>query len=276
MKDKSWIIIAIMGLALIISVSYSIVVSQRKANAEKTVTTTSIIEMTATTATIKNTLTGKGTVLYREKEINQNIDIQSVNTEDNVTLESQTNTVNNEQNKLNENNNMENFTNNQELPKTYQITLSIEDRDVKKVKIDQDVEISIQKEEKVLNYTGKVIKVKEALNNKSTLDVEITNSDENIEENQIATCTIIVEKAENAVALPIEAIQKDEEQKTYVDLVVEDGTTKAYIKTGISDDYYVEITEGLKVGDRVQIIKSSTTVVNGNETNLLNNISSGK
>lgn len=182
MKDKSWIIIAIMGLALIISVSYSIVVSQRKANAEKTVTTTSIIEMTATTATIKNTLTGKGTVLYREKEINQNIDIQSVNTEDNVTLESQTNTVNNEQNKLNENNNMENFTNNQELPKTYQITLSIEDRDVKKVKIDQDVEISIQKEEKVLNYTGKVIKVKEALNNKSTLDVEITNSDENIEE----------------------------------------------------------------------------------------------
>ena len=58
MKDKSWIIIAIMGLALIISISYSIVVSQRKADAEKTVTTTSIIEMTATTATIKNTLTG--------------------------------------------------------------------------------------------------------------------------------------------------------------------------------------------------------------------------
>lgn len=272
MKDKSWIIIAIMGLALIISISYSIVVSLRKADAEKTVTTTSIIEMTATTATIKNTLTGKGTVLYREKEINQNIDIQSVNTEDVVILENQTNTANSEES----NDNTENPTNNQELPKTYQITLSIEDKDVKKVKIDQDVEISIQKEEKALNYTGKVIKVNEAQNNKSTLDVEIVNPDENIEENQIATCTIIIEKAENAVALPIEAIQKDEEQKTYVDLVVEEGTTKAYIKTGISDDYYVEITEGLKVGDRVQIIKSSTTVVNGNETNLLNSISSGK
>ena len=42
-----------------------------------------------------------------------------------------------------------------------------------------------------------------------------------------------------------------------------------YIKTGISDDYYVEIKEGLNVGDRVQIVKSSTTVVNDNEKNIL-------
>lgn len=273
MKDKSWIIIAIMGLALIISISYSIVVSQRKANAEKTVTTTSIIEMTATTATIKNTLTGKGTVLYKEKE--QNKDTQNDNTEDKNNSE-QENNENIIENDSNEDNNTEDNIENQEIKKIYQITLSIEDKDLKKVKIGQDVEIAIKKEEKTLNYIGKVINVKEAPNNKSTLDIEITNADENTEENQIATCTVIIEKAENAVALPIEAIQKDEEQKTYVDLVIEDGTTKAYIRTGISDDYYVEITEGLNVGDRVQIVKSSTTVVNGNEVNLLNNISSEK
>ena len=41
------------------------VVSQRTSNkGESTVTTTSIIEMTATTVTIKNTLTGSGNVEY--------------------------------------------------------------------------------------------------------------------------------------------------------------------------------------------------------------------
>ena len=59
MKNKSWIIILIMGIALTISLVYSIIVSQRKIEpGESTVTTRSIIEMTATTITIKNTLTG--------------------------------------------------------------------------------------------------------------------------------------------------------------------------------------------------------------------------
>ena len=58
MKDKSWIIILIMGIALTISIAYSVIVSQRDNIGESTVTTTSIIEMTATTVTIKNTLTG--------------------------------------------------------------------------------------------------------------------------------------------------------------------------------------------------------------------------
>ena len=117
-----------------------------------------------------------------------------------------------------------------------------------------------------MNYIGIVKKINKDPLAKSTIDIEITNSDENLQANLQAICTIIVEKAENVVALPIEAIQKDEEQKTYVDLVVEDGeTTKAYVKTGISDDYYVEIKEGLNVGDRVQIVKSSTTVVNKGE-----------
>ena len=43
--------------------------------------------------------------------------------------------------------------------------------------------------------------------------------------------------------------------------VKDDGTAEEVtINVGISDDYYVEITEGLKVGDRVQIVKSTTTV----------------
>lgn len=249
MKDKSWIIILIMGIALAISLGYSIVVSQKTKNVgESTVTTTSIIEMKASTVTIKNTLTGVGNVEYKEKELLN--DTNSVNQENINTLE----------------NEVEN--NSENIEKTYQITLSIEDKNLEKAKVNQDAEISIKKDEETLNYVGKVEKINKDTNNKSTLNVEITNPDERLEENMQANCTVIIEKAENVVGLPVEAVQKDEEGKEYVDVVQDDGTAKqVYIKTGISDDYYVEITYGLNVGDSVQIVKSTTTVVNKNKDN---------
>ena len=249
MKNKSWIIILIMGIALTISIGYSIVLSNKKAEMESTVTTTSIIEMTATTATIKNTLKGTGVVECKE------VKEEKENTENNTKVTEEQNIGQTEEN-----------TQTAETIKTYSVKLSIEDKDFSKVKENQPVEIVVKKEEKNLNYIGIVKKINKDPLAKSTIDIEITNFDENLQANLQAICTIIVEKAENVVALPIEAIQKDEEQKTYVDLVVGDGeTTKAYVKTGISDDYYVEIKEGLNVGDRVQIVKSSTTVVNKGE-----------
>ncbi len=246
MKDKSWIIILIMGIALAISLGYSIVVSQKTKNiGESTVTTTSIIEMKASTVTIKNTLTGVGNVEYKEIEKDEN---------------------NNDIEQQNENVNNENTVDEQNQEKIYQIVLSIEDKNLEKAKIGQDVEISVKKDEENFNYTGKVININKDINNKSTLTVEIINPDERLEENMQANCTVIVEKAENVVGLPVEAVQKDDEGKEYVDVVQEDGSAKqVYIKTGISDDYYVEITYGLNVGDSVQIVKSTTTVVNKNK-----------
>ena len=248
MKNKSWIIIVIMGIALTISIGYSIVLSNKKAEKESTVTTTSIIEMTATTATIKNTLKGTGTVEYKE------IKKESV----------ENNTVDSEETKANEEEQTI------EVIKQYNVKLSVEDKDFSKVKENQTVEVSVKNEDRNLNYIGKVKQINKDPLAKSTIDLEITNPDENLQADMQAVCTIIIEKAENVVALPIEAIQKDEENKTYVNLVQGDTETeKAYIKTGISDEYYVEIEEGLSVGDRVQIIKSSTTVVNDNEKNIL-------
>lgn len=248
MKNKSWIIILIMGIALAISLGYSVVVSQRTGDTgESTVTTKSIIEMSATTVTIKNTLTGNGVVEYKEKE---------TNTQKNQVQENEAGNEKGDTTKTEEN-----------PEKTYQITLSIEDKDLEKAKEGQDVEISIKNDdEETLNYAGKVIKINEDSNNKSTLNIEVSNSDDKIKENQNATCIVIVEKAEDVVALPIEAIQKNEQGETFVDVVKSDGTTEPVtIETGISDDYYVEITSGLNVGDRVQIVKSSTTVVNKND-----------
>ena len=237
MKDKSWIIILIMGIALTISLGYSIFVSKKANDAQSTVTTTSIIEMTATTATIKNTLTGTGKIEYKELE---NIEQENLNMVNNQ-----------ESNEYQENIKEEN--------KVYQVNLSINDKDLDKVKEGQRGEISIKVENQFLNYIGKVSRIDKKLNNQSIITVVIENGNDSIQ-NQEAVCTVIIEEAVNVVALPIEAIQKDGE-RNYVQKVKDDGTAEEVtINVGISDDYYVEITEGLKVGDRVQIIKSTTTV----------------
>ena len=253
MKNKSWIIILIMGIALTISIGYSIDVSRKAGNAgESTVTTTSIIEMTATTATIKNTLTGSGQVEYKE-EIKEEVELANETVETAAQIEN----TNNETGVVTD----------VEQNKTYQITLSIEDKDLEKAKVGQDVEIAIKGEEETQNYIGTVKKINKDTNNKWQLLIEISNPDERLKEGMMATCTVIIEKAQNVVALPVEAIQINDQNQDYVDVVQLDGTTKAkLIETGISDDYYVEITSGLNVGDRVQIVKSSTTVVNENNT----------
>lgn len=237
MKNKSWIIILIMGIALTISLGYSIFVSKKANDAQSTVTTTSIIEMTATTATIKNTLTGTGKIEYKELE---NVEQENLNV------------VNNQE----ENEHQENI---QKENKVYQVSLSINDKDLDKVKEGQRVETAIKNESQPLNYIGKVSRIDKKLNNQSTIIVVIENGNDSIQ-NQEVVCTVIIEEAVNVVALPIEAIQKDGE-RNYVQKVKDDGTAEEVtINVGISDDYYVEITEGLKVGDRVQIIKSTTTV----------------
>ena len=193
--------------------------------------------MTATTATIKNTLTGTGKIEYKELE---NVEQENLNV------------VNNQE----ENEHQENI---QEENKVYQVSLSINDKDLDKVKEGQRVETAIKNESQPLNYIGKVSRIDKKLNNQSTIIVVIENGNDSIQ-NQEAVCTVIIEEAVNVVALPIEAIQKDGE-RNYVQKVKDDGTAEEVtINVGISDDYYVEITEGLKVGDRVQIIKSTTTV----------------
>lgn len=247
MKDKSWIIIFIMGIALTISLVYSIIVSQKAKNSQSshTVTTTSIIEMTATTATIKNTLTGTGKTEYKRL-------VEENKSQENTT-ENQEIQNTSEQN-VEDNDNQDN--------RVFQIVLSINQEDLSKVRKEQKVEVSIKKEDQILNYLGKVKLINQKTNGQSIITVVIENVDEKLEEGVEAICTLIVEEATDVVALPIEAIQKRDD-KTFVELVQEDGSTKELeIETGISDDYYVEITEGLTVGDRVQIVKSTTTVTN--------------
>ena len=74
-----------------------------------------------------------------------------------------------------------------------------------------------------------------------------------------AVCSITIEKAENCIAVPIEAVQTKDNQK-YVVVVKENGETENVdIETGISNDSYVQVKSGLSGGEKVQVIETVTT-----------------
>ena len=110
---------------------------------------------------------------------------------------------------------------------TMAINLSISESDINSIAVGQEVNIEITAlEDKT--YTG-TIKSVSGLGTYSTSGttfsavVEFAN-DGNVKSGMSASCSIVLEKAENCIEVPIEAVQTSGEQK-YVIVVKDDGTT---------------------------------------------------
>lgn len=73
---------------------------------------------------------------------------------------------------------------------------------------------------------------------------------EDVNMGDFAMLAVISDYRENVITVPAEAVRKDE-SGTYVYLVTENGNVYTPVKTGLSDDVYTEITEGVREGDRV-------------------------
>ncbi|BBB32512.1 HlyD family secretion protein [Thermotomaculum hydrothermale] len=83
---------------------------------------------------------------------------------------------------------------------------------------------------------------------------------------------IKVRESKNALIIPIEAVRKEESGKEYCFKVKNKIAKKTYIKTGISNDFYVEVKEGLSENDTVvtgpyRVLK---TLKNGDKINFKN------
>lgn len=146
---------------------------------------------------------------------------------------------------------------------TLVMTLNIDESEINSVKVGQEVEIQLNAYEDNA-YTGTISKIN-SIGSYSTSGTTFTatvefENDGNIKLGMSASCTIIIEKAENVIAVPIEAVQTSDNKK-YVVVVKNDGTTEnVNIETGISNDSYVEITSGLSGGEKIQTV--STTTIN--------------
>lgn len=273
MKEKTWIIILIMGIALIISLSYSLMLRKKVddiSSKESVIVSRSIVQITASNVSIKNVLTIKGKV---EKKIEQIVENeQNVSSNSNQINTNDQNAKNNEssQNTLNESQNIE-----------YKITLNLNEEAAKKVKEGKEAEIKIEQDGKTLKYKGKISKIENNTQTKTCIATVEFNFDENIKENMEVACTVVVEEAKDVIAVPLAAVKTREkesnlqnkentnntqnlenttdnqtEEEKYVIVVNDDGTTsEVVVETGISDDSYVEIRSGLSEGQKVQIVE---------------------
>ena len=74
-----------------------------------------------------------------------------------------------------------------------------------------------------------------------------------------ASCSITLEKAENVIAVPIEAVQTKNNEK-YVVIKNNDGSTSnVTITTGMSNDAYVEVKSGLSGNETIQMTVETTS-----------------
>lgn len=150
----------------------------------------------------------------------------------------------------------------QNIEKFY-IEMEVKESQIGKLTVGQQVTIEVNALENK-TYTGKVSHINPIgiyENKKSVFKVLIefeNDSDRNVKIGMSAFCTVIIQEAKDVISVPIQSVQKVNEEK-YVMIKTQTGEIKKQVvETGISDSNYVEIKTGLSGGENVVVPKAST------------------
>ena len=149
----------------------------------------------------------------------------------------------------------------------YEFEVSVSEVDCMEVKVGQEVEVELDiLDEKV--FTGKVVEVAEyAIAESSIVTVLVTIRMDEVSNffkpGFSASAEIIVGSAENVLLVPVTSLATM--GRDSVVLKVEgDKAVPTPVKTGISDSYYLEVTEGLKEGDKIIVNNYQMNTDNSN------------
>lgn len=142
-----------------------------------------------------------------------------------------------------------------------QIEVQVDESEINKIEKGQEVKIELSALEDK-NYDGKIVSINNAgtYSSSGTTFIAIVEfeNDGNVKPGMSSSCTIVIEKQEDCIAIPIQAVQTNNNQK-YVVVVNEDGTTEnVNIETGISNDTYVQVTSGVNGGEKIQMVQITT------------------
>lgn len=142
------------------------------------------------------------------------------------------------------------------------MNISISEEDIKNVTTNQEVDI-IANYDETKTYKGTITKINDigtaSSGGTSFAAIASIQNDGELKLGMSATCTITLEKDEDVVAVPIEAVQF-EDDKRYVNKINSNNEIeKTYIETGKADANYVEVTSGISIGDKIKYEK--TTVI---------------
>lgn len=139
----------------------------------------------------------------------------------------------------------------------YEIATEIDEYDISKIKVGQEVVIKTNGTgDTLLDGTVKSIAPRASASiagGKVTYKVVVTVDTpcDNLRLDMTAKLSIIIEKTTNTVTVPYESIQTDDDGKKYVSIQTEQKDElgknieeKVYVETGVESDYYVEILNG--------------------------------
>lgn len=137
------------------------------------------------------------------------------------------------------------------------LAVNVDELDINSVSEGQQAEISLDAMEDE-TFTGTVTKVESSASSsnggvaKYTVEVEIPG-DERMKEGMNASAAITIEKRENVVTIPVNALQERGTKVFVYTQTDSEGnlTGEQEVTTGLSDGSTVEITEGLSEGDKV-------------------------
>ncbi len=93
----------------------------------------------------------------------------------------------------------------------------------------------------------------EGNNSRYTITIKFKNNGE-VRSGMSAGCVITISDRYDVVAVPVQAVQYDEEDRAYVEKVNGNKIEKVPVETGESDPMNVEIVNGVKIGDKVRVI----------------------
>jgi len=139
--------------------------------------------------------------------------------------------------------------------------LNIDELDISKVQVGSSVEITVEAlEEKV--YEGTITRINingNTMNGVTTYPVTVRiDNIEGLLPGMNATFDVIVAHKENALVIPISAIERDNQVLIYTGVAktdensdIPEGYEYVTVETGISDDSYVEILSGLDEKDKI-------------------------
>jgi multidrug efflux pump subunit AcrA (membrane-fusion protein) len=157
--------------------------------------------------------------------------------------------------------------------KDLQTVVQIDELDIPKIKKDQTVSLKINAFPDQA-YTGKVASVSEegtSSNGVSTFDVIIhIDKPENLKVGMSTEASILTASKESALYVPLDAIHSSNGEK-YVQVLssttssqTNGGSEQKTVKTGLANEDYVEITEGVTEGEVVQLPQLATGSSSGN------------
>jgi multidrug efflux pump subunit AcrA (membrane-fusion protein) len=134
------------------------------------------------------------------------------------------------------------------------LVLSVDELDINKVALGQTASITFTAydDESFTGTVSRIGKVGKKQNSISTYSVEVTLPwDARLLAGMNATATILVDRAENVLLAPMDAIEEDADGQYVFVLDAQQQKQRVAVTTGLSDGTNVEITSGLKEGDVV-------------------------